>query len=678
MQLIVATYGLILVANTVKEVFMSSMPRSLLLLLIVSASASASVHSPLIFHLPAGSLTLGDNALLFEIYSTTDWKDKNSKQLTNNDFGEVFEKDAPQGSRILVFSKPPEEWGGKMQVHVQFHKLGCEVLARISILSESEHPICLVRFPVMDTPPVNRYDTLLFPHHCGDAIHDPRVMISTRLGGIYSRRYPADVGLQYMTLYNEARNYYIAAYHDGPEFYDFTVRSATEGKLRLSLDWYPFLENGGKWESPQCSLAVLAGDWHSAADLYREHMGARFRPPTLPKWMTEDFHGWIQFSMKGGDPTPAYRYADLPRLYKEKVAPFGLNTMHVFSWSEGGFRRLPDFVPASKCGTADELRQAMDEIRAMGGHVDLYTHGSAIDPVSDYFKRNGTNSCVIQEDGAPLLAGSADQGMFRVCPSATIYQDHMVSVFARLISEYHAHGTQIDTNACIPAQFCFSKEHGHSTPTTGWLPGMDSLFRRIHEAYRRLDPDFFVWVEGVNERFGQFYEINQGHGENQAWTAGEGMPEMFHYTYPTYLCTGGSDSLDGLCHTYGQGKPFDIHYGPRLTDPIYTGLLKDFVLVRKQEPEYFLRGIFKDTVGVTVAGRDVRYWRIDSNTGKGMLVNLWARGRAFNDKCDAAIRLPDGMTRMRTVYPSSLRAEKSGDWYNLVWTGPVATLVFEK
>ncbi|MGB9586951.1 MAG: hypothetical protein ACPL7O_02105 [Armatimonadota bacterium] len=202
LQLIVATYGLILVVNTVKEVFTSSMPRSLLLLLIMSASASAAVHSPLIFHLPAGSLTLGDNAPLFEIYSTTDWKDKNSKQLTNSDFGEVFEKDTPQGSRILIFSKPPQERGGKIQVHVQFHTLGCEVLARISILSESEHPIRLVRFPVMDTPPVNRYDTLLFPHHCGDAIHDPRVMISTRLGGIYSRRYPADVGLQYMTLYN--------------------------------------------------------------------------------------------------------------------------------------------------------------------------------------------------------------------------------------------------------------------------------------------------------------------------------------------------------------------------------------------------------------------------------------------------------------------------------------------
>lgn len=33
--LIVATSGLVLVANTLKEVFMSSMPRSLLLLLII-------------------------------------------------------------------------------------------------------------------------------------------------------------------------------------------------------------------------------------------------------------------------------------------------------------------------------------------------------------------------------------------------------------------------------------------------------------------------------------------------------------------------------------------------------------------------------------------------------------------------------------------------------------------
>lgn len=647
--------------------------------LLPVGNASIAADAPLRWYMPGGPLELSAAAPLFEICTAIDEKEPRARKITDKDFRLMQHIDSGDQTRQVVFSDPPDEWGGNIRVVITYTDAGREVLARLSIESDSYFPIRLVRFPVVDTWPVNRFDTMLVSTGVGDAMHDPRVMISTRLGGIFSRRYPADIAMQYMTLYNSARSFYLACYDKTAEFYDHTVRTKGDA-LRLSFDWYPFLDNGGKWESPQCSISVLKGDWHSAADLYREHMASQFRPPDLPQWMREDFHGWIQFSLKGGDPKPAYKFTDLPRLYKESVEPHGLNTMHIFSWQDGGFHLFPDFRPSPKCGTGEELAHALDEIKAMGGRVDLYTHGSAVDESSDFFKNGGDRSIIRTEFGATVGSPWDRTPINRVCPFDKSFQDYFLQQYRNMITQYHAHGAQIDTNACIPAYFCFDDSHGHLTPATGWLPGHDALLGRLHSLYRSLDPDFFVWVEGVNERFGQYYEVNQGHGEHQSWSAGESMPEQFAYTYPDYLCTGSSDSIDGLCHTFGQGKPFDIHAGPRLQDPIYTGLLRDFVRVRKSEPDYFLRGTFKDTVGLNVAGKDIKFWRIDKSGGPGVLVNFWARGRATGDACEAYIRMPEGSksdSTVRAVYPADLEITESGRWRHLTWTGPVATIVFD-
>lgn len=649
-----------------------------LIALTCLGSASTARQQALSWFAPGGTLTLGGSAPLFEICTALDEREPCARKITDKDFRSI-EDTTNGGIRTVTFSDPPDDWGGQVRVTLTFENAGREVLASMNLASDSYFPIRLVRFPVADTWAVNRFDTMLVSTGVGDAMHDPRVMIGTRLSGIYSRRYPADIAMQYMTLYNEARSFYLSCYDKTDEFYDHTVR--TQGDvLRLSFDWYPFLDDGGKWDSPQCAVSVLKGDWHSAADLYREQMSPKFQPPDLPEWMRESFHGWIQFSMKGGDPKPAYRYTDLIGLYKDYVVPNGLNTMHVFSWQDGGFHHFPDFVPSPGCGGPEELTRALDQIRAMGGHVDLYTHGSAIDVDSEFYRAGGDKSLARTESGEPYASSWDRTPIYRVCPYSKPYQDYFLNQYRDMITKWHVHGAQIDTNACIPAQFCFDASHGHTTPAANWLPGHDSLLGRLHELYRSLDPDFFVWVEGINERYGQFYEVNQGHGEHQSWSAGESMPEQFQYTYPEYLCTGNADSIAAMCHTYGQGKPFDIHPGPRLQDPDFTGLLRDFVRVRKAEPDYFLRGRFMDTVGLQVSGHDVKYWRIDRRDGGGVLVNFWGRGRGMDDTCRAFIRMPEGATdatAVRAVYPSNLKITPSGGWRQLDWTGPVATIVLE-
>lgn len=656
------------------------MPRTLcivILVLLSSGSVSIAGYAPLEFDAPAGKISLPGQAPLFDLYTGVDPKAPRVRRLTEKDFGKVEDRSVG-AARVIEFSGPPAEWGGEVRVRVTFQPTAREVLARIAVESDSYFPIRMVRFPVMDTERVNRFDTLLFPLNTGDAIHDPRVMIGTRLSGIYSRRYPADCAMQYMTLYNEARNQYMASYNDGDEFCDLTVRTAGES-LRLSFEWYPFLDDGGKWESPQCSMSVLPGDWHSAADLYREHMGAKFRAPEVPMWMRENFHGWIQIALKSGNNPPAFRYTEIPDLYRKYVEANGLNTLHLFSLFKGGADVFfPDCNIAANCGTKEDLAASMDAVRAMGGHVDVYTNGRSVDIDSDFVMlRDGAKSWVMHEDGGPQIDGWSVSPGRQVCPFSKLYQDELLRWYKVIVEDYRAHGAQIDQVSCTPALFCFDKSHGHRSPSANFVVGMETLLRRLREYYRSKDPEFFVWAEGQHERYGQFYDVNQSHGEHQNWSAGESMPEQFHYTFPDYLCTGSSDTIDAMCHTFGQGKPFDIHLR-HVFRTEFADLLRKFVQVRKAEPEYFLRGKFLDTVGVSVAGRDVKYWRIDRRDGGGTLVNLWGRGRGLTERCEASIRMPEGARTVRAVYPSDLKMEASGDWRTLAWTGPVATVVFER
>lgn len=647
-------------------------PGIILLLLFLLCSSQCAVYNTVDLQMPAGTLSFSKQSPLFELYTTLDAKDKNARKLTDADFRNVTQT----GSSKLIFSAPPDEWGGDIKVTVSFEPAAKEAAARIKIESDSYFPIRLVRFPVLETPQVRRYDTLLFSSNVGDLIHDPQVMIANRLGGIFSRRYPADMAMQYMVFFNEARSYYLATYNDGDEFYDHTVRTAGD-KLRMSFDWYPFLDDGGKWESPECSVSILPGDWHSSADLYREHMGPKFRPPDLPKWMKESFHGWVQVSLKGGNPKPAYPYNTVPDFYRKYVQANGLNTLHVFSWAVGGAdTHFPNTTPSPYLGPPEELAKAMDEIKAMGGHADLYTNGRSVDIDSDLYRATGDACLVKHEDGGPQIDGWGITPMRQACPYSKIYQDALVEQFRTIITKFRAHGCQIDQTSCTPAIFCFDESHGHRTPAANWSTGTDQLYTRIQDLYKSLDPDFFVWVEGVHERFGQFYEVNQSHGEGQNWSAGESCPEQFHYTYPDFLLTGLCDSIEEMCQTYGQGKPFDIH-SRHLDNPEFAALLRKLIQVRKNEPAYFLQGLFRDTVGLNVASKDIRFWRIDRRDSGGTLVNFWGRGRSLTDKCEADIKIPDTMPKIRSLYPEDLKTTPDGGWLHLEWTGPLATVVFE-
>lgn len=610
---------------------------------------------------------------LFEIDTRVEgtWR-RDEPVTTSADFQSVERHDDGDVT-TLVFTGPPEPWAD-VRVTVAFTRREKEVEATIEVENHGPTPVNCVRFPYLHARPTHPFDRLLLSHNAGENIRYPNRHLGGRLGGQICIWYPAQLAMQYGVLYNAARSVYLSAYSTRDETFSLSAQNISGGLL-LCCSWYPFLADG-TWKSPPCGFAVFRGGWHSSADLYRSRMAAIFKPPTLPQWMQDEFHGWVQLGLKGGSPTPKYRFSELPDVYR-RIAEIGMNTLHIYSWCPKGLDHLyPEYWPSPNLGTEEELRAAMDEIKAMGGHVDFYTNGRLLDPDTDWFRQHGVASFAVSSEGEPYIERYAGVQFRVACPMAKAYQDTMVETFERMIGRYHIGGAQIDQIACTPGNFCYSRDHGHAKPNTNWFPGLETMLSRIRGVYTRMDSDFFTWEEGVNERLGQYVEVSQSHGEDYSWTGDDSLPEQFRYTYPDYVVTGLCDSIETLCYTFGQGKPFDFQLR-RLDRPDFARLVKDLIAVRKAERAYFLRGRFTDTMGLEWTGGDVRCWGLRRADNRGILVNFWARGTQPGQSAEAHIRSPREGCEARAVYPDDLKITSDGRWLSLRWTGPVATLVWE-
>ncbi len=627
-----------------------------------------------------------ENRPLFRLYLNGD-QENPAGVLKPGDFGPPLVETAGE-TTSLTYRK------SGLTVTVKLTRRTDQVTGSISLESDGAFTLRRVQFPCVAWHFVSHVDSLLMSTPWGDNIQRPTKTISEfclldksywvhdyikrgRNEVIYT--YPSILSMQYMVLHNKARSLYLACYGTGSDTITLNAKVLGRMSLELSVNHYPFLERGS-WQSPECAFSLLEGDWHRAADLYSSRMKGKFRDPDVPSWMKDPargWHGWAEIMMHREGEEPLYRYKDLPDIYR-RVRETGLNTLQIAGWARRGFDTMyPDFDVDPELGTEEELRQAMDEIKAMGGHAILYTNGRLVDPRSRFWQEGGSKAVCVDEKGRPYIERYNTSAEFRIaCPACGEYREHLAEKIGRICGSFGAHACQVDQISCNFGYFCFDKSHPHPTPSSNYLPGVEAQLRKIRETHKSINPDFFVWCEGCHERFGQFYDVEQGHGEEFTWQMGESMPEQFKYHFPGRIVTGMSKDLQQLCHSYCQGKPFDVQYATLIKDPVFTGLLKSFIETRKKYPEYFLLGRFKDNVGLTV-NDGVRVFGIENGRGEGLLVNLWIRGAQPGQACEAYLKNPRPGKRMKPVFPASLSLSSSGQWLELNWQGPVATVIFE-
>lgn len=632
-------------------------------------------------------LVFADDSIVFglEIQDT----DNQTIRLTSVDF-ELQECKDECEKTVLRFNRKDNAIPYNMDVQIDFIKKNKEILGTISVKLHGNIVVKRVQFPYVEYDKVNTFDSLLMSTPWGDNITRPTRTIKqysdaksdfwlydyVKCGEnevIYS--YPSIMAMQYMVLHNTSRSLYLACYGTGDDTMTFNAKVKGKHCLALSINHYPFIKEG-TWESSSCSIALLKGDWHSAADLYSYNMKDKFVSPDIPGWMKEGWHGWVGVRMRSEGAEPSYRYCDLPAIF-EKVKAVGMNTLQITGWAYNGFDTMyPDFRHDPLLGTPEEFKQALVDIKAMGGHGILYTNGRLVDPRSEFYKNGGDQCLCVNEQGEPYIETYNTSAEFRIaCPACEEYGSYVAKEIENMILKYGAHAAQIDQISCNYAYFCFDKNHPHKTPASNFLPGITKELKAIREVHKKLDENFFTWIEGCHERFGQFYDVHQGHGEELTWSLGEAVPEQFSYNYPDYIVTGFSKNLQQLCHSYIQGKPFDVSIR-NFEDKDFLNLLKDLVAVRKKYKEYFVNGRLRHHKGID-GMRNVKAQILEKSDGSGLLLNLWQQGAEPGEECSAAIVNPKQDWAVKQVYPQELTIPKS-NVTEIKWVGPVATIIFEK
>lgn len=578
------------------------------------------------------------------------------------------------------------EFDGGVRTHLERNGLIADLIvrpsapeARMTLEVENNSGLELVSldFPRLPVCGITPEHALYFATPWGSRNFDPVSFLRREHGGEAFRRYPADLAMQYTMICGGGLTHYLSAYNLGDETFEAWASVIGDDSISLANRWYPYIREG-RWSSPENGIALLRGDWHAGADLYRDTFGKRFKRPDLPDWIRNDFHGWVQSGLKMEDKPPERRFADIVDLYR-RAQEVGLNVIHLYGWSGRGFDTMyPDYDHVHPdLGTEEEFRAAIETVRAMGGRVEIYTNGRLVDPDSEFYKHGGCKGVIVNEDGSEPTEKYGTTVHFKInCPGTSAYREHFKEQLRWIITHIGPHGVQIDQVSCNPAYFCFSKDHEHSKPSNNWIPGTERFLIELREMYRALDPEFYVWIEGMHERFGQHYDINQGQTAGPPWNIGEPFAEQFKFTYPDYVVTGPSTSFDAMCHTFIQGKPFDIGVS-NLSDERLRRTLSQLVATRRAEPDYFLHGIFRDTAGIEIEGENVQARAIKRRDEQGVLVNLWAVGALDETQCRAIVSGQAIAGSPRVVYPEDAVVSRAEGRFHVRWTGPLASVAWE-
>ena len=452
--------------------------------------------------------------------------------------------------------------------------------------------------------------TLVDPHLCGRIIPD-----AAKSQGCQSR-YPGRSVMGWMDLAGERGGIYLATHDRHQTGTRLMALPTPDARFDLSLTRETIVRPGETWPIPLSVLAVHEGDWHAAADRYREWARSWMQTPNVPQWMYDD-NGWVLMGIQNG--IPFHRIPDIFR----QAQWMGVEYLHVQGegidnmwFDEAGNRHghtMTYLYPAPKYGTVDELKSAIRTVHDRDGHIMfyfLYERWTPSHETSDNFG-TGTRSTVPAKYWPPkgLYAGSAlvenpgqtptpenpFMAIRNMCLASPGWQEWMrrwaVDVYAK---EYGADGFYWDVMGRNGPFRCFNSNHNHEGENE-WAAGSAKVLDTVIREGRQVNRDYSCAIEGCSDHLGQWVGYHLMSGATK-------QTNVFRYTFPEYLC------VDGLSNHYWDwtstqkarrvflnGEKFDIHG--------YDQQIKQIIdLRRRVKPFIDWPAVFRDTVGLRLSG----------------------------------------------------------------------------
>jgi hypothetical protein len=601
-------------------------------------------------------------------YSTFELHGATSKDIWSAGYGTLIygNKQKVSASR---FEKTPT--GGKLEVSYDSLDLGRRTIAvsvsytielvnnneetqwRIAIDNKDLGTIREVRFPIASG--LTEFSSLIMPNQGGEKLTNPLKKLSDETPTIYIE-YPARASMQWFEYFSPEAGLYMASYDKSLDYTRmYFGRQDENHDAAMWLVKYPFVAGGAKWESSHLAVGIHTGDWHWGADRYRDWIESWVPKPEPVKRIAEMIGDGVGLFIKDMDMKTLNTYEDIVK--RSQQIGRGSSIMLVGWFYNGHDTYYPEYNSIPDLGGDKALTDAIDKVHGMGNFVNAYVNGRLNNTETETYKKYGKKWAILGMTPG-LGVGSINffelhegwnnawdlaqksEGWFSVmCPSAKGWQDHIVGQVIHCLRDYHFDGIFLDQPGSYYAELCYNKNHGHSTPASAWGPGLLEIFRRIHEEGKKINPEFAIWTEGMNDVYGQYLDYHTD--KNPVWAPMRIHPEvetfveMWRYTLPWYITQNGPERYSyppSKDRVYGDYYHFLLgirgisagnrNWGGNSTDSLaHVAVVDKIEKLWRKGGEFFFYGRFIDNVGLNFTDPNILAKAYIS--GNSAAIQLW-------------------------------------------------------
>lgn len=418
---------------------------------------------------------------------------------------------------------------------------------QLYIENGSDLAACEMLFPRLGPLYLQEQMILMYPHHAGEKIIDPPIALAsakyrnfwraasvpTEFGFSREINYCGLASMTWMDLSAGEIGIYTASYD--PAFPVTGLRVETGGPqdrwISLSFRKYVDIHPGQTYLSPPIVWAFHSGDWHQAAEKYREWFNQHVRQEQHPADLNAEVVLTPHYNFRR-DTGICYKFEDIPAMARRDKEEFGSNHFFIAGWNHMGFdSHYPNYNPDLELGTPLKLWQGVEYVKENGGFVTFYINCRIMDKYSEYLPTLGERWMLRTKEQEPIYEVYGPAETVVLCPSHPEWRSYLEEFAVWMCKAYGARGIYYDQLGSATPYPCYgAHEHGPVKGTSGFNQGYIDLIERTTERLKKFRPDGFLMIENC----GDIYSSRVW--GSLAWN-GELYDEFFNlykYTFPEH------------------------------------------------------------------------------------------------------------------------------------------------
>jgi hypothetical protein len=495
------------------------------------------------------------------------------------------------------------------------------------------------------------------------------------LPGKFSVGYP-DYGYHFQVPWvhygGEREGLYVASKdHSGEHhrFYmqnEFDMKSFDKNRMIYSVAWNfcPYLRSG-EWRSPELVLSPHQGDWHTAADKFRESLKSWYQMPDTPRAFREslgsanlifrkDFNELIEMAQDAKQ----YGVTDVTTWQQDVLYPRPLTKDDPANYRVG--------IVEEAWGGLERLRSCNEAVRSAGMttivifNSQLYVVAALEEGLREKADEWALHGWDGTARGGPVISHTLwscygaspvpyidnpwefSMGMLQMCPAVEEYKEFTLRNVTEAIAQTKYQGHFFDMSS--ENSVCFNPGHQHSSPKAP-SEQIPLMMRDLKARMRENDPQALLVGEGAEMRATQHYDLcwmwNVWGLENSSYAV-----EILRYSLPWARLAIALDDNVGLANRFFVMGIYLAFFNrnyhcetAKLSDwPEFAGHVKKLAGLRKVLLEFLVDGQFMDDLGLQCKGAYAKVHQkaeriavlVAETEGKPQRVSVQLEGSRYN------------------------------------------------